>query len=400
MELSRKIKLNNALYRILEALLCGYIVFVPIVNTFNFWLFGNGIQVYLSILIIALTMTLRFMNRGQKRTTFHGLPILIIFLIELAYCSLRGWPIEIRFFLLYGLYVSFLSLPSEISRKSIFFSYYIAIYVAMFFTLLNGLSEEGISRTGGSVDGSITIVGIVLLLFLEEDFKVGKLYRALKGLSVIPIFVILLFGMSRARILIVALLIALKFLTVTIRGFSSGRVKVVYVLGFVVLIGLFLIALQLPVVQDLLEEVSNRFESGFSSEGRDAEAEYAWMLFRYFPILGGGYASYTFYDYYYVQSNYYNHNMYLAILARGGVVMALAFLFSFAAILKRVWNSKDSFLWILLSCILVLGYGNAGIFNYTIVGFLIPLVLGLRQYETPAQVGVKYGHHISLKRRV
>ena len=399
MKTKEKIQLNTVLTQILEIVLCCYIVFVPIINAFKYWIFGYGIHVYLALLIIMIALALRIMNANQKRSNFHGLPILLFFLVQRFYWKLSGYMAETPFLLLYGLYASFLSLPANISRKKIFISYYISVYIAMVFTLVNGLNGGSVTRTGATVDGSIAIIGVILLLFLEEDFETGTFYRVLKIGSMIPVAVVLLFGMSRARILIALLLVGIKMTVVFLKSLRASRIKGIHMLLFIGFVIIGVASLKLPVVQSLLDEVVERFESGLISEGRDSEAGFALMAIKNYPIMGIGYHMQLFYDHNTIPSVYYNHNMYLAIVARGGFSMALLFLISFASLIKRVWNSKDRFLTVLTFCFFLLGYGNAGIFNYTIIGYLIPIVLGLRQYETPAKGKVRYERSFSLKRR-
>ena len=62
--------------------------------------------------------------------------------------------------------------------------------------------------------------------------------------------------------------------------------------------------------------------------------------------------------------------------------MAITFLISLCSIVKKAVKQKNLFCLIALLIFFALAYGNAGIFNYTICGMFIPLILNLRMKKT------------------
>ena len=73
--------------------------------------------------------------------------------------------------------------------------------------------------------------------------------------------------------------------------------------------------------------------------------------------------------------------MYVAILARGGLLMASAFVNTFFRLVRDVFHRKNQLCWALLIVFLGLAYGNAGVFNYTINTMFIPLIVNLKQNQ-------------------
>ena len=144
---------------------------------------------------------------------------------------------------------------------------------------------------------------------------------------------------------------------------------------------LIYIVLSLDIVQELLSQLSTRFDDGFESSGRDAENEVALKLFNKSKFFGMGWGDIYFVNYDRSTVPFHNHSMYLAILARGGLFMAFAFLLSLGSLVIEVIKSKKVFCIVCLSLLLLLGYGNAGIFNYTICSSLILLTVFLRGDE-------------------
>ena len=75
--------------------------------------------------------------------------------------------------------------------------------------------------------------------------------------------------------------------------------------------------------------------------------------------------------------------MYVAALARGGLLFGIPFALSLFSILRKTLvRRKNIMLLILTGIFFALGYGNAGIFNYTICSMLVPISIIINESET------------------
>lgn len=391
-------KNSNIVVRALEVILCLYIIIVPVTNSLSIQLFGYAIQVYIAVIVIVFALLSKLLFQQTSQNNYFGLCILTAFIFLLLIHKFRNTQVETGVFLLILLYISFLTLPKEISRKKIYTAYYLAAILAASYTMIIGLSENTITRTATSVDGSIGLIVLTICLFLKEDFEQTGFYRAVKVIALVSSLVVLGFGMSRARLSLGVLILAIKLFWGVVRIVRTGRIKVILILALPIFIAASIFVFRLDAIQDLIDEISLRFERGFESLGRSEEIRFGWSLFREHFIIGNGFGTLTFVDYQNYDSLYFNHCMYVAILARGGLVLAVPFFMSFAAILKSTVKSKNLFLCLVMGLFFVLGYGNAGLFNYTNVSFLIPLIIELRSYESEERVYTKNACDIYSKR--
>ncbi|MBE6749947.1 MAG: O-antigen ligase family protein [Ruminococcaceae bacterium] len=371
---------KSTILTIYEALFCLFIIFAPITNAMTeFTFMGFTVTTVLLLLIIAFWVICLLMEKIHSRN--FVLLVLLFFGIELFRLYLKAKGIQIVFISLIMLYVAALSLPSCFSKKKICASFYVSAIISAFFTLIYGYSGSSVSRSATYVDGSISIFVIAIFLFAKEHDECGALYKFIRYVAFASCFIITMFGMSRSRLLLIVLMFLIVIIN-EIRKFLMNGVVKAYIFFLIPLaIILIYIVLSLDIVQELLSQLSTRFDDGFESSGRDAENEVALKLFNKSKFFGMGWGDIYFVNYDRSTVPFHNHSMYLAILARGGLFMAFAFLLSLGSLVIEVIKSKKVFCIVCLSLLLLLGYGNAGIFNYTICSSLILLTVFLRGDE-------------------
>ncbi len=368
------------LERIYEFLLCCYIVIVPVINSWSelqFWGYAIHITVVVSLLIVRFIMVIPAFSNSKS---LIGVPILIfgVFTAEILLQLVSGEIPESGLLLLMYLFVAFLSTPKSISIKRIYTAYYVSTLVAVVYSFVGGLQQfGGIIRTAALVDSSISVIVLLIAFWGTEPFEKTRMYNLLKYLAIFASFVIVAFGMSRARILIVAIIIVIKAFLTLKNSLYRGQINTsVALIFFVSAIAIFWV-LRLNVTKELILEITSRFSNGLKSIGRDEEIELGIQYFLQNPLLGRGWGTIKYRDYLGYITQYYNHCAYVAVFARGGIVMGLSFLLSFASIAKNIIKSSNFFCYIAFAVLLALSYGNAGIFNYTICSMLIPLILNM-----------------------
>ena len=373
-------KQKGEILTLYETLFCLFIIFAPITNAINeFTFMGFTVTTILLFLIIAFWVLCFVMQKVKIRN--YVLLVLLFFGIELLRIYIRAKGIQIVFISLIMLYVAALSLPNGFSKTKICASFYISAIISAIFTLIYGYSGSGISRSATYVDGSISLFVIAIFLFAKEYYDCGVIYKVIRYVAFASCFIITMFGMSRSRLLLLALMFLIVIINEIRKFFMNGVVKVYIFFLIPLVIILIYIALSSDIVQDLLSQLSTRFDDGFESTGRDAENEVALKMFNRSKFFGMGWGEINFVNYDRSTVPFHNHSMYLAILARGGLFMAFAFLMSLGSLIIDVIKSKKVFCMVCLGLLLLWGYGNAGIFNYTICSSLILLTVFLRGDE-------------------
>lgn len=366
--------------KIYEIILCLYIVVVPIINSIDdIVFFGYGIHVWIVCALLAMAVVINFIVKSSYRNKI-GFPkvILVFFVIEILIQSYTGGALDISLLLLIFAYVAFLKTPKNISVKKIYIAFYISVLIAAVYSVIGGLVAGKVTRTATLVDGSIAIVTILIAFFGKETFHRTRGYNFLKFIAIISCFVVALFGMSRSRILILATVVFIKIFLMLKHIIERKKVDTTSLLAFPIIIIMIVVLLRVNVVQALFDAISIRFENMFESMGRNIEIKKGWKLFLEHPILGNGWGKMKYTDHQSYITDYANHCMYVAILARGGIVMGTAFFLSFISLIRNIVKKRCGFFcYITLLTFFALGYGNAGIFNYTICSMFIPLMLNL-----------------------
>jgi|GEM_PF-6527536 membrane protein len=374
----------SAVHAIYEWLLCLYIIIIPIINTLNsISILGYGIHIWIILLLLLTTLIINIIDTaGSKSRIGYPLVVLAIFSLEIILQRVRGEVFEIGLLLSVFLYIAFLKIPQQVSVKKIYLSFYISVIIAAICSIFLGLSFGEVSRTATKVDGSISIIAALIIFFGEESFNKTSTYEFFKKVAMGACFVVIAFGMSRSRLLILITLIFIKLLLMVKKIIATGRIKVIGLISFPIFVIILVVISQFEVTKNLFDAFLSRFENGLQSLGRTDEIEVGIQFFVDNPIFGVGWGELLFVDYQNYLSNYYNHCMYIAILARGGIIMAITFLISLCSIVKKAVKQKNLFCLIALLIFFALAYGNAGIFNYTICGMFIPLILNLRMKKT------------------
>lgn len=366
-------QISGLVFGIYELLLCLYIIITPIINSIKDYTFaGYGAHIWITLLILVFTVLILLQPNSKLKNRYNSLLVFIVFAFELLIES--GSIVDVLPILLY---CAFLCIPSGISKKKIYSSVYISAIVGAAFSAFAGYTAAGVERTATLVDGSLAVIAIIVVFWAEEDFDKTVVYSALKILGFTTAIVVAGFGMSRARLSIIAVLAILKLFMSNRKFLSSGRISLEGIFVIIILVAAGIGIANLAVTRELFDAISERFSSGFESVGRDDELREGLRLIRKNPIMGAGWGEIKFKDSLYYNVSYYNHNMYIAILARGGIIAGAAFLASFLSLIKAALRKKQALPIIATATLFVLGYGNAGIFNYTICGMLILIMTGL-----------------------
>jgi len=360
--------------KIYEALLCLYIIIAPINNALN----EQGIYAmvgYAAMLLVSLGLVCGSLggafNADKKLGGFYtGAYLVIAFTALGTLTKLISYHGATQLLM----YAQFVSLSRRVDLKKVFCAFYVSSIICAIWSISLGWVSSEVSRTATSIDGSIAPAVIAITLFAKETFAFGKNYRALKIAALCAAIVVAFFGMSRSRLLLIAVMLALKLIVSMRQSVMSGRVSQTVILAIPVLIVVVAIVAKLDVTKKLLDAIGERYESGFEDYIRDMERQAGWDMFRQNWLFGRGWnkllfklpVGYRVYD---------NHNMYVTILARGGIILAGTMFYSFYRVLKRVIEKKNALAMILFGLLLALGYGNAGVFNYTICSLMAPMAI-------------------------
>lgn len=375
-ELTVNIKNPKKLVLANQALLCIFIILSPIYKCLDFLtVMGFNIITVVSALLI-LTYILMLPNLLQtKQKRFLSFLIFTVFIVELY---IQRSDINIGLMLTVFLFISFLQTDINIELEKLYMSFLISSIFAAIFSVFFGFTGGAITRVATIIDGSIAPISLAVALFVNPNELniIQKKWDILKYLSIFSVFVVLIFGMSRARILIVGIMFGIYIISRIMRILKNG---VFTSKGYLIVIITILVAIVLFLTVDfktVFAPILARFEDGFESEGRDIETAFALNLFSNHKIFGVGWGDFFLTDTGGSIVTYNNHNWYVAILTRGGYLFAipvfvtlLNFLFKSLRIIKI-----SMFELIATVIVLALSYGNAGVFNYTISS-VIPLIV-------------------------
>lgn len=361
--------------KIQELLLIVYIILSPIYKCLNnLSLFGINPMIVVICLVLA-TYIININNiLIDKQEKFFSFAILFVFCIELIFAKK---PATIGWILAMLLYAFFLQTDVRINVNNIYSAFMISAIIAGIFSIGVVISSGTVVRTAFSVDGSISPIAIVIALFCDSR-SYPKLWELLKIAAVISSIVVLLLGMSRSRLLIVAICFAIYFITRIYKMITTGgkvSLKNIFLLGLGTIACAF--ALISTKAQELVSPVMDRlFNEGFVSMGRDVELEFGLEMFSKHFIFGGGWGKHILQDLNGSFVAYNNHCAYVAILARGGLLMGVPVFMSYFLLLHKSIKVRhySSVALVLMLVFLLLSYGNAGMFNYTVCS-LIPIVV-------------------------
>ncbi len=368
------------IYNIQAFLLSLFIVLAPIYKCLNFiTIFGfNILMIIVGLLFVTYLLTIPQLITKRERKFFAPL-VATILTVELIIHSYEGIDTEFGMVIGVILCLCFAQTDSKINIKKLKNAYLLSIVLAAIFSISTGISQGSIVRAAIYVDGSIAPICIAILLFSEKEELPNSML--IKSIAFTAALIVAFFGMSRARLLLIAFLIMIFFGKDLWNSLINKKaIKLSSLLAIATIPFLIFISLQIPLVQNLLDMNVDRFvESGFSSSGRDDEMEYALKIFQENKIIGSGFGNQIFTNYSGSKVAYDNHCAYVAILARGGILLGVAFAAMLISLVKQVFKKKKIFLIVMLFVLLFLSYGNAGIFNYTICSTVILIVLGTKQ---------------------
>ncbi len=314
----------------------------------------------------------------MKTVTMNRYFSTVVFLIFVAELFLSGiGNSQLGLVLAMLLFIEFLTLDDRtVDINKVNNSFFFSIVLASFFSITQGFVGGGVERTATMVDGSIAVVTIAILLFSPQFEEKGRINTVLYTIILACSFIVLLFGMSRSRIILVIGMLIIK--SVLGRKKQSNRTTVALIIG--ILLVLFFL-FESSIGEMLIRSISGRFEGGLESEGRDDEILFGLNLFTANPLWGAGWRELSFIDYLNQTSGYSHHCMYVAILARGGLVLSIPVFCTVFLLLKDAIGvfRINKLPLILMAAFLLLAYGNAGFLNYTICSFFIPIVINLQK---------------------
>ena len=374
---------------VLESLLCCYIVLSPIYKCFP----SLGIGGYnINTIVIGLLLTAYLIMAPycllSKQENFYSILVLIVFVSELILNNSQGKSVSLATLLGVFLYIFFLQTRREISLERCYSAFFISSIASATLSIIFGVVGGGIIRVATLIDGSIAPICIAIVLFKKDtDVRSIANKKNWKIATLIASLIILLFGMSRSRILLSGLLVVF-FCVLRVKQ-SKGKIRIhtntLLVLVFICF-GFLAFGLidSFSIINRLLNMNYGRFSlEGLTSSGRVDEFQYALHLFKENYWFGAGWGSYTFSDSFGSMVAYDNHSAYLAILARGGIVAGIAFFLSFFSLLRSGFRclQSNSFVLVGVGVMLFLSLGNAGIFNYTICSIVPITVLNYRKEQ-------------------
>ena len=360
--------------KIRNFLLYSFIILAPSLNSLQFLTIGGVNLTTVILLLLTIIGLVPIIGEFTKNRYFASV-LSVVFLVELYITSIGGS--QLGLILSMTLFIEFLVLDDKtVNIQTVNKSYFVSVVIAAFFSITQGFVGGGVKRTATMVDGSIAVITIALILFSPQYTKKEKNDSNVNVVAAVSALIVLLFGMSRSRIiLVIGLFIAKLFWG----NNKKSKRNTIALFAVVLLAVLFLFESSLG--EMLFRSITGRFESGLESEGRDDEILFGLSLFATNPIWGVGWEELTFIDYLNETSGYSHHNMYIAVLARGGIVLAIPVLISIILLLKdSIKTFKTNKLpLILMAVFLLLAYGNAGFLNYTICSFFIPIVINLQK---------------------
>lgn len=374
-------ELNNFFLKAKTLFVCIYIILAPIFKCIPLYMFGYSIIVPVIILMCIII----FLGRLSSNNLVFGnfsLTLMIVYAIELFLIRKSSTSVEIGLVLSVFLYISLLTMR-DIPLKTVYISFFIAAFLSAIFSFIYGTETGEVTRTAVNVDGSISVITLVIILLGENKKNCDPLFNIMKVVAFFSSLVVLMFGMSRARIAITVIIFAFWILKSFMCNIANGIFDTKKFLALIGLIAVFFVLQSQPVVRSLIESISKRFEDGFSSTGRADEIHVGIELFKNNMFSGAGWGTLKFRNSDGSIVSYYNHCMYVAALARGGLLFGIPFALSLFSILRKTLvRRKNIMLLILTGIFFALGYGNAGIFNYTICSMLVPISIIINESET------------------
>lgn len=370
----KKVKIQNKYLKKVYVFLCYlFIIITPSYKCFEFEIGGSNIVVFVSILVILFGFVLLLLKRHHRGNYFSTV-IFVIIVIEMICQIFRNENIETGLVICLLLYILFLNIEeSYFSLSTIYICFYISTIIAAMYSVILGLQGSAINRVATSIDGSIAVICISITLFGKCNSENKVVNKVLRVVSFFAALAVAGFGMSRSRILMIGLIIILWLAQRFIEVLKlKEKIRFFDVLSGPILIIAIIFVYKLPIVQEIANLSLLRFEDGFISFGRDEEIMLGLSLVKMYPIIGVGWGTISFVDYLNYTTEYFNHCMYVAIIARGGIFAGVAFLCSFVGLLKDTFKFRgNSILVIVVIEFFMLGYGNSGFFNYTICSFMI-----------------------------
>lgn len=368
-------KKNSIIENVFEGLIYLFIICAPINNMLNsLGIYATAAYLASALLIVGFILSLIcLVNRGGRR--FGITTVVLLLAVQILVLQISGKSIDITVFFPFLSFCLFVISPTNVSLKNVYCSFYIASIIAAIASFAFGrIDANTVERTAGLVDGSIAVICLTIALFAKENFKKTRQYKTLKTISIAASVVVAAFGMSRSRILLIAIMIVIKLLLVNKDMVFNPRIPLINLVGSVFVIIMVVIITQTNLYSFLYDAIALRYSGGFNEITRNNEIQAGIQWFTESWLFGKGWGRLV-----YGRRLYQNHCMYVALFARGGIFLGSAVIACLVKLVKFSFKQKNVFCIMMLFVFFVLAYGNAGFFNYTISSLFIPLVATLNQ---------------------
>ena len=245
------------------------------------------------------------------------------------------------------------------------------------------------------LDNTIGLLGLAVSLYLI----ISNINIVFSWITVIMSAMVLLTGQSRART-ILALVIVFSFILYVLFIKRGKKVKSIATIAVVMLIILFFVNKNIDVINDYLGFLIGKFEiigEDSSFEYRITEMKVHFDLFKTNPLWGIGCGVLNSKFQTSLDSFFYGHNMFTAVLAVNGIFFFIVFMITFVRMIVKViqrfmlQKSAENLLILVLAFLLVpLSISSAGFGKPTthIMMFLIGAVIG--SHLGPNSFGLAY----------
>ncbi len=232
-------------------------------------------------------------------------------------------------------------------------------------------ADDSLVRTAGAVNSTLGIGGFaaaLVIMFISDD-KIEKVPFSRKVFEVTSLVcsaLVVLFSLSRTRIVVMLALCAMLFVyNLVWKGSIKENFKMVFLLIFAVILIIFMFP---DVADSLFGSIQNRYQSTDDQNVtfRTREMEMQMQYFLKYPLTGLGWGART--NIYIGTQQMYVHNIFTALLMHTGIAGTFLYLlwyFGFFGVLLKEFKThrhkKDVLIGLMFFISLtILGFTNSG----------------------------------------
>ena len=256
--------------------------------------------------------------------------------------------------------------------------------------------DDSLIRTAGAVNSTLGIGGFataLVMMFISDDSveKIPLFRRIFEISGLLGSALVVLFSLSRTRIVVLLALCAMLFIYNLI---WKGAIKENFKMVFIMIFALIMIFVLVPDVADsLFGSIQERYQTTGDQNVafRTREMQLQIQYFKKSPITGLGWGART--NIYLGRQQMYVHNIFTSLLMHTGIVgtvLYLAWYFSFFGVLLKSFKShkykKEVLIGIMFFVSLtILGFTNSGLTQtgaYFMMFYMALLVRDITYEET------------------